>query len=104
VSELAHIPAPREATWVSEWNYFEGSCGHQYWLRVFGIRSWTVETGIPCQTEVELAGSQISDGSIHMGITIHGDTDCLNADEALMLAAALSRAAEELERIQGCGL
>jgi hypothetical protein len=96
-----HIPAPCEATWVGEWNFVEGSCGHQYWIRMFGVRSWTVETGVPCQTEVEIVGSQVSDGSIHMGITILGDTDCLNADETLMLGTTLSRAADELVRIEG---
>jgi hypothetical protein len=70
---------------------------------MFGVRSWTIETGIPCQTEVELVGSQRSDASIHMAITIFGDTDCLRADEALMLAATLSRAADELDRIEGGG-
>ena len=35
MTELAHIPAPSEAKWVSEWRFLEGSCGHQYWIRHF---------------------------------------------------------------------
>jgi hypothetical protein len=101
VSDFSHILAPSEATWVGQWDFFEGSCGHQYWIRMFGVRGWTVETSFPDPIEVELAGSQRSDGPIDMGIWIHGDTHDMNADEALMLAATLSQAAEELERIQG---
>jgi hypothetical protein len=101
VSELAHLPTPSEATWVGEWDFFETRCGHQDWIRMFGVHTWTVETSFPDPIDVELVGSQFSDGGIGMGIWIHGDTDCLNADEAIMLAATLSRAAGELERIQG---
>jgi hypothetical protein len=101
MSELAHIPAPSEATWVGEWHFFEGSCGHQHWIRNFGSGSWTVETGSPDPVEVHLAGSQFPDESIDMWIRMEGDTHDLNADEALMLAATLSRAADELERIEG---
>lgn len=104
MTELAHIPPPSEATWVSDWDFFDGSCGHQYWIRMFGVRCWTIETAASCRTEVELLGSQLSDSSVDLGVWIHGDTESLDADEALMLAAALSRAAEELERIQGCSL
>jgi hypothetical protein len=38
-----------------------------------------------------------------MWVCLEGVLD-LNADEALMLAAALSRAADELERVEGGGL
>jgi hypothetical protein len=86
VSELPNTPAPSEATWVSEWDFLEPSCGHQFWIRMFGVCAWTVETGFPDPIEVELLGSQSSDGSIGMGICIHGDTDCLSPDEARMLA------------------
>jgi hypothetical protein len=99
-----HIPAPAEATSVGEWHFFEGSCGHQYWIRHFGGRGWTVETSLPGLVEVELAGNQFSDGSIDMWLCLEGDSHDLNADEVLMLAATLSRAAGELERIQGGGL
>jgi hypothetical protein len=104
VSELAHIPAPSEATWVSEWKFFEGSCGHQYWIRWFEGRSWTVESSSPDPIEVKLTGSQRSDGSTEMHIWLDVDTQDLNADEALMLATTLSRAAEELGRIEGGSL
>jgi hypothetical protein len=104
VNELAHIPAPSEATWVDEWNFFQGSCGHQYWIRCFGGRSRTVETSSPDPVEVELAGNQFSDGSVKMWICLDGDSHDLNAGEALMLAATLSRAADELERIEVGGL
>jgi hypothetical protein len=104
VTELVDVPPPSEATWVGHWKFFDGSCGHQHWMRMFGLRSWTVETIAPCRTEVELIGAQLSNSSIDLGVWIHGDTESLDADEALMLAAALSRAAEELERIEGCSL
>jgi hypothetical protein len=104
VTGLAHIPPPSDVTWISDWDFFDGSCDHQYWIRMFGVRSWTIETAVPCRTEVELGGYQFSDSSVDLGVWIHGDTDILNADEALMLAATLSRAAEELERIEGCSL
>jgi hypothetical protein len=104
VTELAHILPPSETTWISDWDFIDGSRGHQYWIRTFGVRSWTIETAVPCRTEVELGGFQLSDSSVDLGVWIHGETDILNADEALMLAAALSRAAEELERIEGCSL
>jgi hypothetical protein len=103
VNELAHIPAPSEATRVDEWHLFQGRCGHQYWIRCFGGRSWTVETSSPDPVEVELAGNQFSDGSVEMWVCLEGALD-LNADEALMLAATLSRAAEELGRVEGGGL
>jgi hypothetical protein len=101
VTDLRHILAPCEATWVGEWDFFKGSCGHQYWIRMFGVRGWTVETSSPDPIEVELAGSQRSDGRIGMGISLDGDIHGLNADEALMLAATLSRAADEMGRIEG---
>lgn len=100
MSELTHIPAPSEATRVGEWHFFEGSCGHQYWIRYFESRSWTVETSCSDPVEVELAGCQFSDGSIEMWVCLEGALD-LDADEAVMLAATLSRAAEELGRIEG---
>jgi hypothetical protein len=53
--------------------------------------------------EVELAGNQFSDGSVEMWVCLEGALD-LNADEALMLAATLSRTAEELGRVEGGGL
>jgi hypothetical protein len=101
MSELAQIPAPSEATWVGEWHFFEGSCGHQHWIRHFEGRSWRVETSYPDPVEIQLAGAQFSDGSIEMCIHVDGDCHGLNADEALMLSTTLSWAAEELERIQG---
>lgn len=100
VNDLAHIPAPSVATWVDEWRFFEGSCGHQYWIRYFRGRSWTVEATSTDMVEVDLAGNQFSDGSVEMWVCLESALD-LRADEALMLAATLSRAAEELERIQG---
>jgi hypothetical protein len=100
VTELAQVPAPPEATWVGEWDFFEGTCGHQYWTRMFGVSKWTVGTGFPDPIEVELVGSQFSDGSNYMWVCLEGALD-LNADDALMLAATLSRAADELGRIQG---
>jgi hypothetical protein len=70
---------------------------------MFIIRKWTVETSSrPIQ--VELSGVQLSNGSIDMRIWIDVDNDDLNADDALMLAATLSRAAGELEHIQGGSL
>jgi hypothetical protein len=104
VSEPAHIAEPPEATWVSEWEFFKGSCGHQYWIRYFGAGTWTVETSAPDPVEVRLGGSQFSDGSIELWICLDGHTCGLEVDEALTLAATLSRAAEELERIQGSSL
>jgi hypothetical protein len=105
VSELAHIPAPSEATWVGEWHFFEGCCSdHQDWVRYFGGRRWTVETNYSDPVAVDIAGIQFSDGSIDNWIGLDGDTPGLNADEALMLAAILSQAADELERIEGGGL
>jgi hypothetical protein len=101
--DFSHIPPPSEATWAGEWYFVEGSCGHQHWLRPFGSRSWTVETSSLNPVGVELAGSQFSDESVVMWVCLEGALD-LNADEALMLAATLSRAAGELERVQGGGL
>jgi hypothetical protein len=100
MTELAHIPAPSEAKWVSEWRFLEGSCGHQYWIRHFEGRRWTVETSGPDPMDIDHAGCQLEDGSVERWISLDGALD-LNADQALMLAATLSRAAEELERIQG---
>ena len=101
VNELAHILAPSEATWVGEWR-FEGSCGHQYWIRYFRGRSWTVETSGPEPIDIDHAGCQLEDGSVERWILLDGALD-LNAGQALMLAETLSRAAEELERIEGGG-
>jgi hypothetical protein len=100
-SNLRHVPALSEATWVGDWHWFERSCGHQYLIRHFGGRSLTVEMSFCDPVSVDIAGSQFSDGSIKMFICLDGDIPLLNADEALMLAATLSRAAEELDRIQG---
>lgn len=100
MSELAHIPAPPEATWVGEWYFFEGSCGHQYWIRHFEGRRWTVETSGPEPIDIDHAGCQLEDGSVERWILLDGALD-LNADQALMLAATLSRAAEELACIEG---
>jgi hypothetical protein len=101
VSDFSHIPAPSDAIWVGEWEFFEGCCPeHQDWLRYFGGLSWTVESfGDP--VEVEIAGYQSSDGSTERWISVDGDCQVLNADEALMLATTLSCAADELERVQG---
>lgn len=104
VTDLRRTPAPSEATRVGEWHFFEGSCGHQYWMRMFRVRRWTLETSSPDPIEVELAGCQRSDGSSRMWIWLNCDTHDMNADEVLMLAATLSRAAGELERIQGGGM
>jgi hypothetical protein len=100
VTELAHIPPPSEATWVSEWDFFEGSCGNQYWIRHFEGRRWTVETGDPEPIDIDHAGCQLEDGSVKRWISLDGALD-LNTDQALMLAATLERAADELERIRG---
>lgn len=100
MSDLAYIPAPSEATWVGDWNLVGGSCGQQYWARYFGGRSWTVGTTSIDPIEVELAGSQFSDGSIKTWVCLEGVLD-LNADEALMLAATLTHAADELGHIEG---
>jgi hypothetical protein len=99
--DFSHIPTPSEATWVGEWHFSQGCCPeHDDWLRFFRGRSWTVE--IPDDpVEVEIAGSQFSDGSTDSWISVDGDCRVLNANEALMLAAALSCAADELERIEG---
>jgi hypothetical protein len=101
VNDLADIPTPSEATWVTEWEFFEGSCDHQYWRRYFGADTWTIDTSSPDPVEVHLAGSQFSDGSINMRICLKGDTCGLEVDEALALAATLFRATLELERIEG---
>jgi len=101
LSEPAEIPEPPEATWVTEWEFFEGSCGYQYWSRDFGADTWTVDTSAPDPVEIHLAGSQFSDGSINMRICLKGDTCGLEVDEALALAATLFRASVELERIEG---
>jgi hypothetical protein len=100
VSELAHIPAPPESAWVSDWHSFEGECGHHSWVRHFTGRRWTVETDLLDPTDVELVGAQFSDGSIEMCVCIDGALH-LKANETLMMAAVLSRAAEGLLRIQG---
>ena len=96
-----HIPAPAEATWVDEWRFVERSCGHQYWVRYFLVRSWTVGTYSPELIQIELVGSQFADGSTQMWICLDGDSFGLRADDALMLAETLSLAADELERIDG---
>jgi hypothetical protein len=101
VSDFSHIPAPSEATWVGEWRFFKGCCPeHQDWLRYFGGRSWTVEFFCD-HVEVEIAGAQFSDGSTDRWICVDGDYHSPSADEALMLAATLSSAADELQRIEG---
>jgi hypothetical protein len=104
VNDFSHIPGPSEAEWVGEWHFFEGCCPeHREWRRFFGGRSWTVECfGDPVQ--VEIAGSQFSDGSTDMWICVDGDIPGLDADEAVKLAATLSSAASELERVQGGSL
>jgi hypothetical protein len=101
VTGLRHMPAPPEATWVGEWTFLQPSCGHQYWIRSFGGRSWTIETSSPDPIEVELAGSQFADGSIEMWIHLEGEIHDLEADEALMLASTLSHTVDELERTRG---
>ncbi|GAB1813791.1 hypothetical protein [Mycobacterium sp. MUNTM1] len=99
-SELAHIPAPPGAAWIGEWHLFEGSCGHQYWLRHFGCQRWTVGTSSIDPVEVELSGCQFEGGAVEMWVCLESALN-LHADEALMLATTLSRAADELQRIQG---
>jgi hypothetical protein len=100
VSDFSHIPAPSEVTWLGEWHPFEcDCCGDEDWQRYFTRRSWTVETSFPEPIEVHIAGSQYSDASTDMWICLDGETHDLNAEDALMLAASLSWAAEELERI-----
>jgi hypothetical protein len=102
--DFSHIQAPSEATWVGEWHFFKGCRPeHQDWVRYFRVRSWTVETSSSDPVAVEIAGIQFSDGSIDNWIPVFGDIPGLNADEALSLAATLSEAADELERIQGGG-
>jgi hypothetical protein len=103
VSELAQIPAPSEATWVGDWHFVEGTCGQQYWSRHFEGPRWTVQTNSIDPVEVELAGSQFSDGSVERWVCLEGALD-LNVDEALMLGETLSRAAEELGRMEGSRL
>lgn len=101
MNDLAHIPAPSEATRVGDWHRFEKSCGHQYLIRHFGGRSLTVEMSSWEPVSVDTAGSQFSDGFVKMFICLDGDIPLLNADEALMLAATLSEAALELKRFEG---
>jgi hypothetical protein len=102
VSDLRHIPAPSEATWLGEWDLVEcDCCGDEDWQRYFTGRSWTVETSFPEPMEVHLAGSQYSDGSTHEWICLDGETHDLTAEDARMLAAKLFRAADESERIRG---
>ena len=101
MSELAHIMAPFEATWVGEWHLFDGSDDPNDWVRHFGGRSWTVEMSGCDPVVVDLAGTQVSDGSIETLICVDVDVPLLYADEALMLATTLSQAAQELERIHG---
>jgi hypothetical protein len=87
-NDFSHIPAPAEATWVGGWEFFEDCWGNQDWERVFGLRSWTIETTSTPSTEVELAGVQLSEGCIvDIWIWIHGDTGSLIAGEATTLAA-----------------
>lgn len=102
MSDLSDIAAPSEATWVGEWHFFEGSCGHGYWIRHFEGRRWTVETSAPDPIDIDHAGCQLEDGSVERWILLDGALD-LSADEALMLAETLSRAAEKLEHIEGGG-
>lgn len=105
LSDFSHIPAPPEATWLSEWEFFEGCCPqHQDWVRYFGGRTWTVETCAPEPIEVHVADSQFSDGSIEMWVAVDGDICGLEVDEALMMAATLSQAADEVGRIEGGSL
>jgi hypothetical protein len=102
VSDLRHIPAPSDATWLGEWHPFEcDCCGDEDWQRIFGGRSWTVETNFPDPVEVELAGFQFSDGTVEMWIHMDGDFHNLTADQAVKLSATLSWAAKELERTEG---
>ena len=102
VSDFSHIPAPSDATWVGEWHLVQcDCCGDEDWQRYFTGRSWTVETSFPEPIEVHLSGSQYSDGSTHEWICLDGETHDLNPDEALMLAATLTWAVDELECIQG---
>jgi hypothetical protein len=100
-SDFSHIPTPYEVTWVGDWHFSQGCYPeHDDWIRFIGGRSWTVE--ILCgPVEVEIAGYQSSDGSTDRWISVDGDCQVLNPDEALMLATTLSRAADELERVEG---
>jgi hypothetical protein len=58
-----------------------------------------VETSGPEPIDIDHAGCQLEDGSVERWISLDGALD-LNTDQALMLAATLSRAADEPERIQ----
>jgi hypothetical protein len=103
VADLSHVPAPPEATWVSEWDSFEDCLGSQGWIRMFGVQKWTVETTSSTPPiEVELGGSQLSEGYVAIEIWIDCDMQGLTTDEAMRLAATLSRAAHELERYRRC--
>jgi hypothetical protein len=103
VADLSRVPAPPEATWVGEREFFEDCLGTQDWERMFSVRKWTVETtSATPPIEVELAGSQLSEGCVAIWIWINADREALTADEAMRLAAILSQAAEELERYRRC--
>jgi hypothetical protein len=102
VTGLAHIPGPPESAWIGEWQPFAGECGHHSWVRHFAGRRWTVDTTLQDPLEVELVGAQFSDGSTEMRVCLEGVLH-LDPGEALMLSTTLSRAAEELVRVQGGG-
>ena len=76
---------------------------------MFGVRSWTVETEIPCQTEVELAGSQLSlHGEHQFGLGVDEAVDangCVavpaRSSEQIRTAAVAGRAAAEVVEIVG---
>jgi hypothetical protein len=99
VADLSYVPAPPEATWVSEWDSFDDCLGNQDWIRMFGVQKWTVETTSSTPPiEVELGGSQLSEGYVAIEIWIDCEMQGLTTDEAMRLAATLSQAADELER------
>jgi hypothetical protein len=101
VSAYPQIPTPSGASYVSEWQF--GGCEPTgpRWFRTVEAGLWTVEVFPGLSIDTWLVGTQYEDGAIAMMVSVDGDNIVLaGADEALMLAATLTRAAEEIERMQ----
>ena len=79
------------------WHYHWEHDGDGKWFRFFTGNTHEVDGG----SAVRISGIQYADGTITRSISIDGDTESLDAQQARKVAAALLDAADELDQLGG---
>jgi hypothetical protein len=97
------VALPAGAVRVREWEW-PNRTGHEKPLRYFDGTMRTVERLCGSDIEVQIEGTQFSDGNIERLVRVtfpgfHGGDDVLTADQARNLSAALAAAADELDAL-----